>query len=241
MMHEIYSYKFYLNARHLEEMMINKKIEIYTQPSTWEISISITNIYNQFTSFNQINDIIQEILKSYQDKLLDDIPPFDKIKPTIRNWCHFFKAKIEENLLQIGCVVLTYEICETPTRSYIYDRISNIEYYKYKHYLDASHSIKINDTFGTKHNHTFEINIIVTNNVIDFSKFKELDEILGNFLETYQNKYLNQMLDFENINPTLEAITNLFEIKFKKLLLPLGCKLSSIEIAETPSISYILN
>lgn len=240
-MYEIYSYKFYLNAKHLEETFFDKEIEIYSQPSTWEIAISITNIYKQFTSFNKVNDIIQDVLKDYQDTLLDDIPPFDKIKPTIRNWCHFFKAKIEEKLLNIGCVVLTYEIYETPTKAYLYDRISNIEYYKYKHYLDASHSIIINDKLGEKHNHTFELNIIVIDNSTNFSKFKEINDLLENFLGNYQNKYLNKMSEFEDINPTLEAITNLFEQKFKILLSSIDCDLSSIEIAETPSISYILN
>jgi 6-pyruvoyl tetrahydropterin synthase-like protein len=242
MLNELYRDKFYLHANKIEEVIEEKDtITIESHPITWEIAITIKSIYNDYMSFTKITNIVKSFIAPYQMKLIDEMEPFNEIKPNIRAFCHFLKANLDVEFAKIGCVVLCYEIAETPSKSYIYDNMGNIEYYKYKTYLSASHSILINNKQGQEHTHSFELNVLMTPLKPDFKDFESIESKVENMIQKYQNQSLNSMIEFTNINPTLENITIYFREEFKKQLEAINCKLTSIEIAETPSISYILN
>ena len=120
-----YKYKFYLNASH--SIKINNSFgQIHSH--CFEIAIDIASTSDTaFTSFNEIEDRIEKLLDSYQDKLLNEIPPFNVINPTIENICGYFKCIIASNLAEIGWVILTIEMSETPSRAYIINVIEEME------------------------------------------------------------------------------------------------------------------
>ena len=58
----------------------------------FEIVLDIaTKDDNPFIKFGAIEDRINEKLNPYQNKLINNIKPFNEINPTIENICEFFK------------------------------------------------------------------------------------------------------------------------------------------------------
>lgn len=118
-----YQYKFYLNANHA--IFINNVLG-QVHPHTWEIIIDLLNINKSFVQFNKIEEVINNYLEKYQDKLLNSVEPFDKLNPTLENVVLYFKDKFIEILNEYNLILLSLEISETPSRSYIinlYDEI----------------------------------------------------------------------------------------------------------------------
>ena len=115
-MYRQYKYKFYLNANHSIQIG-EKQGEIH--PHTWEISIDIVEINETFKEFSNIEKIIESLIEPYQDKYINDLPPFNRLNPTLENITSYFKDLIEQELINLGYILLTIEISETPTRSFI--------------------------------------------------------------------------------------------------------------------------
>lgn len=111
-----YKFKFYLNMNHF--IIINDKPgEVH--PHTWEIIISVIAAQGDMTPFANIERKMDEIMEQYQDKLLNDCKPFDKVVPTVENAAKYFFRLIQDNIIQEGWILIMLEVSETPTRSYI--------------------------------------------------------------------------------------------------------------------------
>lgn len=113
--------------------------------------------------------------------------------------------------------------------------------YKFNFYLNASHAIYINGAMGQSHPHTWEIIIKVIKSSDKFVMFNEVEKKIEEFLDGYQNSFLNDFQPFDTLNPTLENITGYFLEKFQTLLEELGWTIFYIEVGETPTRSYIIS
>lgn len=113
--------------------------------------------------------------------------------------------------------------------------------YKFKFYLNASHSICINGEFGSRHTHTWEISIHLLKIRDDFVKFTSLELQIESLLNEYQDKFINDVEPFNILNPTLENICTYFKDKIRELVNSEGWVLLLIEISETPTRSYVIN
>lgn len=122
-MHKQYRYKFYLNASHFIKIN-NIPGEIH--PHTWEITIDILELQDNFNEFSNIEKIIDEIIEPFQDKLINDVAPFNETNPTLENICEYFKNLIEQRMIEIGYLLLTIGMSETPSRSFIINLIDEI-------------------------------------------------------------------------------------------------------------------
>ncbi|MDE7017986.1 MAG: 6-carboxytetrahydropterin synthase [Lachnospiraceae bacterium] len=111
-----YKFKFYLNMNHFI-IMNDKPGEVH--PHTWEIIISVIAAQSDMTPFANIERKMDEIMEQYQDKLLNDCKPFDKVVPTVENAAKYFFRLIQDNIIQEGWILMMLEVSETPTRSYI--------------------------------------------------------------------------------------------------------------------------
>ena len=115
----IYQYKckFYLNASHY--IVINQSKGM-PHSHCFEIIIDVAvKDEEQFMRFNDLESKAEDLLKKYQNKLINEIEPFDTINPTLENICGFFGRLFFEELKKYGWLLLTSEISETPTRSYV--------------------------------------------------------------------------------------------------------------------------
>lgn len=119
-----YKYKFYLNANHA--IFINNVLG-QMHPHTWEIMIEVLSTKENFVQFDRVEAAISKLLEKYQDQFINNIEPFHKINPTLENIVYYFKQMIEEQIREYHMVLLSIEISETPSRSYIINSYDEVE------------------------------------------------------------------------------------------------------------------
>lgn len=115
--YRIYRYRFYLDANHFIYSSTGEKGMVH--PHTWEFAIELKNRNGDFVLFSRIEELINEILKPFQNICLNDVAPFDKKVPTLENIGEFFKEVISGKMDGLNWELLQMEISETPSRSYI--------------------------------------------------------------------------------------------------------------------------
>lgn len=123
-MYSKYKYKFYLDTNHA--IYINNKLG-QMHPHTWEITLCVKDFNTGFTKFEDIEKIIKPTLNIYQNKIMNDIKPFDKINPTIENVCKYFYSIFEKELFKRNIKLESIEFCESPKCSFIIDNSSSIQ------------------------------------------------------------------------------------------------------------------
>jgi len=118
-----YKFKFYLNASH--SIYING-VHGERHPHTWEFSVHMLKMREEFVMFNFIEKQIEDLLEVYQDKFINELEPFNTINPTLENICTYFKDTFRDLLNREGWILLLIQISETPTRSYIINLINEV-------------------------------------------------------------------------------------------------------------------
>lgn len=118
-----YKFKFYLNARHILQFSDSKSKE---HPHTWEIVITIYRNENIFFKFSDIEKDVQFFLSIYEGQLLNEIPPFNIIEPTLENIGEVIFEQIKRILKAKGWILEKLEISENPARTYVIECKANI-------------------------------------------------------------------------------------------------------------------
>lgn len=113
--------------------------------------------------------------------------------------------------------------------------------YKFSFYLNASHAIYIDGTLGDAHPHTWEIVVKAIRSQKGIMLFHEVEKKIEEFLDCYQNRFINEFEPFDVTNPTLENITTYLIDRLDGILEPLGWVIFYIEVSETPTRSYIIS
>lgn len=117
-----YKFKFYLNASHAINID-GKQGQVH--PHTWEIALHTIKISDGFIQFNVLESKIEQFLDAYQDKVLNEVPPFDVVNPTLENCCKFFAKQLQNTLHEEGWLLLMIEMSETPTRTFVVNMLEN--------------------------------------------------------------------------------------------------------------------
>ncbi|MCR5703381.1 MAG: 6-carboxytetrahydropterin synthase [Eubacterium sp.] len=117
-----YKYKFYLNANH--SIIINGNMgEIH--PHTWEISLDVIKVVDEFVMFSEVEKAVEETLEPYQDQYINEVNPFDSLNPTLENLTKYLGDQIGERLKKEGWLLIQIEVAETPSRIYIIDYLQD--------------------------------------------------------------------------------------------------------------------
>ncbi|MBR5420426.1 MAG: 6-carboxytetrahydropterin synthase [Lachnospiraceae bacterium] len=111
-----YRLKFYLNGNHYV-IIGNRKGE--THPHTWEFTINILVGRESFVEFRYFEKGVEALLAPYQNRVLNEVDPFNGVVPSLENMVEFFGRKIQDIVKSVGGRLLSIEGSETPTRSYI--------------------------------------------------------------------------------------------------------------------------
>lgn len=119
-----YRFKFYLNMNHF---IMNGNKPGAVHPHTWELTASVISDRNEMMPFSSIEKEIDSAMDRYQDKLLNECPPFDELVPTVENAARYFFRLIQDRIMQAGWILLMLELSETPTRAYIVNGIFDEE------------------------------------------------------------------------------------------------------------------
>ena len=113
--------------------------------------------------------------------------------------------------------------------------------YRFKVYLNASHSISINGQQGNVHPHTWEFGLDILIVRREFMEFNIFENAINGFFDKYQNCTLNDREPFNLIIPTLENITEYFGDQLREVIHKTGGELMQLEGSETPTRSYVID
>lgn len=116
MVNSEYRFKFYLNARH--EMEIDNKVN-NVHPHTWEFNLFFRKVSDEFVQFSTVEKELQFFLSMYEGQLINEIPPFDLIEPSLENIGTVLYKQIKRIMLANKWTLLRLEISENPSRTYI--------------------------------------------------------------------------------------------------------------------------
>ncbi|MFA6309074.1 MAG: 6-pyruvoyl-tetrahydropterin synthase-related protein [Clostridia bacterium] len=128
MLNKEYRFRFFLNARHT--VNLNKE-DIQIHPHTWEIVLTVRNYQGDYFNYRKIESEIKHQLITYENKLLNNIPPFNRIVPIMENIAETLNRDLISRLFKVGGTLVKFEISENPRRTYILNNaISEFEFQK---------------------------------------------------------------------------------------------------------------
>lgn len=108
---ESYKYTFRLNASH------SRLNSDDTHSHTFEITLYIRQS-ESFSAYRETEKLISDYLDRYTNVLLNSIPPFDRVNPTLENMGEEFFAGISQVLSDVGYQLIRLTISESPQRVY---------------------------------------------------------------------------------------------------------------------------
>lgn len=115
-----------------------------------------------------------------------------------------------------------------------------MKYYKHKYYLNASHSY--NGREENAHSHTFAITLCIeVMHESSFQSFYGIEKYLTEYFEHFSKQYLNEMAEFQDVNPTIENMGDYFYEELKASLSEKNMNLIQLEVCENPVRSYIIS
>ncbi len=109
-----YVYKFKLNAAH----SMNSQNMLYAHDHTFEITLFIQSSKTQFMRYEELEKEVQAYLSLYENRLLNEMEPFNIILPTIENLGNIWYEQLKKRLKPFGEELIRLEIAETPSRVY---------------------------------------------------------------------------------------------------------------------------
>lgn len=124
MQHARYRFKFYFNASHA--IYLNGEVG-QSHSHTWEVILNVMQVQDNFVLFDEVEKICEEFLSRYQNVYINTVQPFTTINPTLENLCAYFKEKLQEMLHKKGWLLLSVELSETPSRSYVINVTDEME------------------------------------------------------------------------------------------------------------------
>lgn len=113
-------------------------------------------------------------------------------------------------------------------------------YYKFKFYINAKHSVNFNENVSPIHPHTWETVIYLKVKETAFINFTKFEKTLERYFDAYEGQYLNDLEVFKGENPTMERIGRVFYHDLLALLKGEELSLCKIEISENPTRTYII-
>ncbi len=116
MQHAQYRFKFYFNASHA--IYLSGEVG-QSHPHTWEVILNVMKVTDNFVLFDEVEKVCEEFLLRYQDVFINTVQPFTTVNPTLENLCIYFKEKLQEMLHDMGWLLLSIELSETPSRAYV--------------------------------------------------------------------------------------------------------------------------
>lgn len=112
--------------------------------------------------------------------------------------------------------------------------------YKIKSYVNASHAIRWENGEGKKHTHTWEI-VSELHTTDEMVAFYDIEKHLKQVLDGISGQFLNDLPEFETVNPTVENVAEYLFTKISETLQDNGAKLLRIEVGDSPIRSYCID
>ena len=111
--------------------------------------------------------------------------------------------------------------------------------YQLTFFLNATHSVKLQQKLFSEHPHTYEIKCWVVTKSQDWSE--EISKKIQEIIDRLDNHFLNQLDDFNKLNPTLENLTKYLFKEISHQLNEEEYRLTKIKVADSPLRFYFIN
>ena len=111
-----YRLKSYLNMNHY--IIFNGKPG-QVHPHTWEFVTVIIMPGDEFVEFSVFEKAVDRFLSTYQNRIMNEVAPFDVTMPTVENVTDYFAGELDTIISDLGGCLISLEGSETPTRGYI--------------------------------------------------------------------------------------------------------------------------
>lgn len=118
--------------------------------------------------------------------------------------------------------------------------MSKVYSYKLKSYLNASHAVRWKGGTGQVHNHTWEI-VCELHTIQDMVAFDRLEQALHGVLDNLSGKFLNDLPEFETVNPSVENVASYLFDQIDTVLRTEGARLVRIEVSDSPTRAYCID
>lgn len=122
-----YRIKAYLNARHFIYINGNQGS---VHPHTWEFILYMRFPNNEFIEFTDFEKAINNYLEKFQNKVINNIEPFDTIIPTLENITDSLSSDFFNIITDMNGLLIKIEASETPTRTYIVNILDDVDFQK---------------------------------------------------------------------------------------------------------------
>ncbi|MEL7656461.1 MAG: 6-pyruvoyl-tetrahydropterin synthase-related protein, partial [Bacillota bacterium] len=93
----------------------------------FEITLFISSTKTKLMRFDEIDAIIEKTIGKYSKKVLDQIPPFNELEPTLENMGSVFYQFLKKDLTLAGASLAILEINESPVRTFIVNEANTQE------------------------------------------------------------------------------------------------------------------
>lgn len=110
-----YRIKTYLNASHY---VIFDGKKGATHPHTWEFVSTVYTTGENIFKFSGPEKAIINVFEKYQNQVLNQIPPFEELVPSLENITEYFASQINEAVKPFDFRLRRFEGSETPVRTY---------------------------------------------------------------------------------------------------------------------------
>lgn len=105
--------------------------------------------------------------------------------------------------------------------------------YKWRFHFNAMHNITP-ELADEKHTHSFLVIVYMEVTKVDLDKQNRCEIALGDYLKQYSGQYLNEMKQFQDRVPTVEAICEILSKDTKRIAAAHGMEQIQIEVGDSP-------
>ena len=113
--------------------------------------------------------------------------------------------------------------------------------YQFIFFLNISHSFYSETELGRKHSHTWELEITMHPINNEIVRFREVEQVVLSYLERFQDKYLNTIVPFHRMNPSIENFLDLIVAELDNRMRENNWNLLQLMISENPTRNYVID
>ena len=113
--------------------------------------------------------------------------------------------------------------------------------YRFIFFLNIRHSFYSEGELGRKHSHTWELEVTMHPRGNALVKFRDVEQVALSYLERFQDKYLNTIMPFHRMNPSIENFLDNIIDELNVRMVENEWDMLQVKISENPTRSYMID